>query len=90
MQVTARSTQNNAWKTLLTYGVGSGTGAFALYSITYGFTRTISKLESGNVQTMFYQNGYTTLDFDETNSKIGNVKLNPMTADLTNGSQAPA
>lgn len=74
LQVTARATQNNAWKAQLTYGTNSGTGALALNSLTYPFTRTIARLESGNIQTMMYLNGFPTINFDESGNKISTVK----------------
>lgn len=89
LQIAARATQNTAWKAQLTYGVASGTGALAPYSITYGFARTISKLEAGNIQTMFYQNGFPTVHFDETLNSISTVRNGGTTANtaITTGTQ---
>lgn len=74
LQVTNRTAQNNIFKGQLSYGVASGTGALSRKSITYPFTKTIVSLDSGNVQTAIYQNGFPTVTLDETNKVILNTK----------------
>lgn len=73
LQSTNRTTQNNIFKGHLSHTTAAGTSALSLKSITYPFTRTISSLDSGNVQTMFYQNGLPTVKFNTTNKNISNV-----------------
>lgn len=73
LQITSRATQNNAWKTQLSYGVSSGTGNVSTKSITYPFTSTIKQIDSATIAYGIYQRA-STLTFNETTNKITNVK----------------
>lgn len=73
LQITSRATQNNTWKTQLSYGVSSGTGNVSTKSITYPFTSTIKQIDSATIAYGIYQRA-STLTFNETTNKITNVK----------------
>lgn len=70
LQVSARATQNNAWKAQLSFGVTSGTGVLSRRSITYPFGRTISKIDDASIQAWFYWRWQSTVTFNESTNVL--------------------
>lgn len=73
LQISSRTTQNNAWKTQLTFGASSWTGNISTKSRTYNFANTITQIDNATIAYGIYQRN-STLTFNETTNKIANVK----------------
>lgn len=70
LQVSARSTQNSAWASQFSFGTTAGTGALSRDSLTYPFTKTISAVDSGSIQTFLYAKNHPRATFNESTKVI--------------------
>lgn len=75
LQSSNRTNQNNLFKGQYVPTILQGTGALSAKSITYQFARTLASLDTGNIQSNFYQAGLPTIQINETTKKIGSVKM---------------